>query len=149
MGRMVACVEDSSTGMEGKPLWLPNPGLSSHKCVKRALITLLPVHRRQTPRRALGLSSKAILQLGRCERRLFCRRHYFNPAGIFFTPWKMCSSSYAAYHFSWPPRRYHRSNLLYPGRKKSKSSLRFERACYQVNLSPLMSCSTFRENAYP
>ena len=31
---MVACVEDSSTGMEGKPLWLPNPGLSSQNALR-------------------------------------------------------------------------------------------------------------------
>ena len=61
-------------------------GISNHQRVKGARITLLPVHRRQTPRRTLRLSRKAILQLGGCERRLFCRRHHFNPAGVFFTP---------------------------------------------------------------
>lgn len=32
---------------------------------------------------------------------------------------------------------------------KKEKFIGFERACYQVNLSLLMSCSAFRENAYP
>ena len=139
---MVACVEDSSTGMERKPLCLPNPGLSSHKCVKRARITLLPVHRRQTPRRTLGLSRKAILQLGRCERRLFCRRHHFNPVGYFLHLGKCVPVPTQHLIFL--------GHLIDTTRQTfSKSSLRFERECYQVNLSLLMSCRAFRENGYP
>lgn len=139
---MVACVEDFSTGMERKPLYLPNPGLSSHKCVKGACITLLPVHRRQTPRRTLGPSSKVILQLGRCERRLFCRRHHFNPVGYFLHLGKCVPVPTQHLIFL--------GHLIDTTRQTfSKSSLRFERECYQVNLSLLMSCSAFRENGYP
>ena len=148
MGRMVACVEDSSTGMERKPLCLPNHGISSHKRVKRARITLLPVHRRQTPRRTLGLSSKAILRLGRWERRLFVAATILNQLGYFLHLGKCVPV---------PTQR-----LIFLGhlvdttrqtfsisKTKRKRSLGFVRACCQINLSLLTSSSAFRKIAYP
>ena len=89
-----------------------------------------------------GPVAKRSSSLDAANAAFFCRRHHFNPVGYFLHFGKCVPVPTQHLIFL--------GHLIDTTRQTfSKSSLRFERECYQVNLSLLMSWSAFRENGYP